>query len=291
MHTNSEVFTKLLATILRRRSPLSLLTAVLVTGLFGLAIPEHTHARAIAMGKYTAGCLFHGKELAINGKGWQAMRLSRKRYFGHPIMIDYIKELAGKVKDRGYPDLLIGDISRQKGGPFRRGHRSHQIGLDADVWFLQPKKNQKLSKRDRERLSATQFVTSRNKNLKLKKTWTRRHSEILRIAADDDRVSRIFVNAAIKKHLCSEYPQANWLHKIRPWWSHRDHFHVRLHCPKGSTNCIPQPAVADETNGCDETLAWWFSDEADKEWRKMLADKSPYVEPELPEQCVAYLGK
>lgn len=247
-------------------------------------------AETIAVGKYNAGCLINSRGLEHDGTGFQVMRPQRSRYYGHPRMLTYVRDLGEQVRQKGFPDILVGDISKQKGGPFRRGHRSHQTGLDVDIWFYQPQKNQRLSKRDRKKLSAINYVTSRKQNLKLKKSWTERHSEILKLAASDNRVDRIFVNAAIKKHLCSEYKGESWLARIRPWWSHRDHFHVRLRCPEGSIDCIPQNRVPAGT-GCDETLAWWFSDEADQEWDKMLKDKSPFKFPTLPDKCEKYLNQ
>jgi len=46
-----------------------------------------------------------------------------------------------------------------------------------------------------------------------------------------------------------------WLRKVRPWWGHHYHFHVRLKCPVGSSGCINQvlPPVGD---GCLEARKW-----------------------------------
>jgi penicillin-insensitive murein endopeptidase len=76
-------------------------------------------------------------------------------------------------------------------------------------------------------------------------------------------VDRVFVNAAIKAELCRNPPPGDrgWLRRIRPWWGHDSHFHVRLACPVGQSGCTPQ-APLPPGEGCDESLAWWFSDEA-----------------------------
>ena len=56
-------------------------------------------------------------------------------------------------------------------------------------------------------------------------------------------MQRIFVNAAIKKALCREAKgDRSWLSKIRPWWGHDYHFHIRITCPPGSSECEGQPA-------------------------------------------------
>jgi penicillin-insensitive murein endopeptidase len=47
--------------------------------------------------------------------------------------------------------------------------------------------------------------------------------------------------------------------KLRPWYGHNDHIHVRLKCPADSPNCRHQPAVPDSA-GCDKSLNYWFTD-------------------------------
>jgi murein endopeptidase len=34
-----------------------------------------------------------------------------------------------------------------------------------------------------------------------------------------------------------------WLTKVRPWWGHYYHFHVRIACPPESGDCRAQPPV------------------------------------------------
>lgn len=140
------------------------------------------------------------------------------------------------------------------------GHRSHQIGLDADIWLRMPGERA-LSRSEREEISSQSVV--RADRLDVNGQWTDLHHAVLRAAANDPAVARIFVNAAIKKALCRAEPPGDrvWLNKIRAWWGHDAHFHVRLHCPPGATGCVAQdpPPPGD---GCGEELAWWFTDEA-----------------------------
>ena len=57
-------------------------------------------------------------------------------------------------------------------------------------------------------------------------------------------VERILVNAAIKKALCRDATgDRAWLSKVRPWYWHNYHFHIRIGCPKDSPTCKPQPAT------------------------------------------------
>jgi penicillin-insensitive murein endopeptidase len=84
---------------------------------------------------------------------------------------------------------------------------------------------------------------------------------VLRDAAQEPGVQRIFVNAAIKKALCREAKgDRSWLAKIRPWWGHDYHFHIRMACPSGSGECEGQPAQADGEGCSAADLAYWFKD-------------------------------
>jgi penicillin-insensitive murein DD-endopeptidase len=90
--------------------------------------------------------------------------------------------------------------------------------------------------------------------------WTHAHTELIRIAAQDLAVTRIFVNAAIKKALCREAgTDRAWLSKVRPWYGHAEHFHVRIACPADSAECKPQPPP-DPSDGCGHELDFWFKE-------------------------------
>src|SRR5690606_36316738 len=70
-----------------------------------------------AIGFYARGCLAGGKELAIDGPAWQAMRLSRNRNWGHPRLVALVERLATEAQNYdGWPVLLVGDISQPRGG-------------------------------------------------------------------------------------------------------------------------------------------------------------------------------
>lgn len=211
-------------------------------------------------GSYAKGCLAGGQELAVTGPSWQAMRLSRNRNWGHPELLSFIERLGASAKAIGWDGILVGDISQPRGGPMTSGHRSHQIGLDADIW-MRPGYARELSRAERENVGS--FSVVRGDKRAVNGNWTPSHLSVLRAAASDPAVARIFVNAAIKQQLCTDAAADNrdWLRKIRPWWGHDAHFHVRLSCPEGATGCFDQAAIP-AGDGCDETLAWWMSDEA-----------------------------
>src|ERR1700720_4572150 len=212
------------------------------------------------IGSYVAGCIAGAEQMPLNGDTWQVMRLSRNRNWGHPDMIALLKRLSAKAhKDAGWPGILVGDIAQPRGGPALSGHASHQIGLDADIW-LTPMPDHRLSREERKDMSAVMMV--RDDRLDIDpKVFTPGHVLVLRDAAQEPSVQRIFVNPAIKKALCREAKgDRSWLSKIRPWWGHDYHFHIRMACPPGSSDCKGQPSQA-EGEGCSaDDLAYWFQD-------------------------------
>src|SRR6266851_5009400 len=226
--------------------------------LFGrVAVPTQGHGHVV--GFYANGCLAGGAALPIDGPAWQVMRLSRNRNWGHPALIGFLEKLAAKVHKAGdWNGLLVGDMSQPRGGPMISGHASHQVGLDADIW-LTPMPDRELARPEREEMMATMIVADNRKDVD-PKVWTPAHVSLIRAAAKDPEVARIFVNAAIKKALCRDAgSDRHWLNKVQPWYGHDWHFHVRLNCPPDDKECKPQPPrPADEGCGGKE-LDHWFS--------------------------------
>ncbi len=206
-----------------------------------------------SFGSYSGGCVAGAVQLPETGPTWQAMRLSRNRNWGHPNMIAYIKRLSRAARDAGWKGLYVGDISQPRGGPMLSGHRSHQMGLDADIWML-PAKNLLLSRGQRERLSS---ISVRARNLRgVNGNWTRAHHKILKAAASDPNVARIFVAPQVKVQMCRDARgDKSWLRKIRPWWGHHYHFHVRLKCPSDEDRCQNQAQIPAGT-GCKDAQNW-----------------------------------
>jgi penicillin-insensitive murein DD-endopeptidase len=211
---------------------------------------------ARSIGFYSTGCLVGGVALPITGPSWQVMRLSRNRNWGHPSLIAFLERLGNNAKKIGWNGLLVGDMSQPRGGPMISGHASHQVGLDADIWF-DPMPNHELTREERELNGATNMITPSMLDVD-KKVWTHARMDLVKPAAEDSAVTRIFVNAAIKKAMCHEAgADRSWLAKVRPWWGHSEHFHIRISCPADSPACKPQPAPAPE-DGCGHELDSWF---------------------------------
>lgn len=217
------------------------------------------HARASDQaakpyGSYAKGCMAGGVELPETGPTWQAMRLSRNRNWGQPETIDFIKKVSRKAAAQpGWNGLYIGDISQPRGGPMLSGHRSHQLGLDIDIW-LRPASDLTLSRTTRENISS---ISMRRANgAYTNGNWTRQHHEIVKAAAQHPRTARIFIFPGAKVQMCKdEKGDRSWLRKVRPWWGHHYHFHVRLKCPDGSKGCVNQtpPPAGD---GCADAERW-----------------------------------
>jgi len=262
--------------------------------LFGAA-KKGSAQRAAPYGSYSKGCAAGNVQLPETGPTWQAMRLSRNRNWGHPTTIDFIQKLSAKAAQLpGWNGLYIGDISQPRGGPMLSGHRSHQIGLDIDIWML-PAKNLKLSRREREKISSVSL--RRAKGAYINDKFTRQHMEIMKAAAKDKRTARIFVFPGAKVAMCNaEKGNRRWLRKIRPWYGHHYHFHVRLACPKGARGCKDQnpPPAGD---GCADAQKW-VNDILNPPKAKPRDPNAPkpkprvrreYVLSDLPQQCANVL--
>ncbi|GGH28300.1 murein endopeptidase. Metallo peptidase. MEROPS family M74 [Cribrihabitans marinus] len=257
--------------------------------LFG-AQRQSSAQKPAVYGGYSKGCVAGAVQLPETGPTWQAMRLGRNRNWGHPETVDYIRDLSAfAARLPGWNGLYIGDISQPRGGPMLSGHRSHQLGLDVDIW-MRPADNLRLSRNARENISSISL--RRANGAYVNGNWTGAHHALLRAAAKDKRVARIFVFPGAKVQMCNdEKGDRRWLRKIRPWWGHHYHFHVRLNCPRGQRGCVDQnpPPRGD---GCAEAQQWV---------RNILNPPPPdpnapapkkrreYVLADLPQQCTNVL--
>jgi penicillin-insensitive murein endopeptidase len=253
-------------------------------------VTEPSRGPAQAFGGYSAGCVQGAAALPLDGPGFQVVRPSRNRHFGHPALIDFVRGLGAQVHAAGLGALMIGDLGQPRGGPAPSGHASHQSGLDVDVWFWAPSgaARRVLSVAERELLGERTVVSAREQART--RHWSPRIAAVLALAAADERVARIFVNPVIKRELCQEARgERAWLRKLRPWWGHDAHFHVRLACPADSPGCEPQPALP-AGDGCDE-IADWLDEEKQAERAR---ERAQYRErqrdmPALPAPCAALL--
>jgi penicillin-insensitive murein DD-endopeptidase len=246
-----------------------------------------------SFGFYSKGCFSGGVAIATDGPTWQVMRLSRNRMWGHPQMIAVIQDLSTQAVLGGWPGLLVGDISQPRGGPMLSGHASHQIGLDADIW-LTKMPDRKLTPQERENTSAISVLADGGKSLYVDDSiWTPAHAALLKAAASYGEVERLLVHPGIKKKLCDTVKgDRSWLGKVRSYWGHHYHFHIRLACPADSPGCKGQEKTP-AGDGCGKDLAWWFTDEPWKPAKPGTKPKPPARDvmtmASLPNECKAVL--
>ncbi|MGR3436735.1 MAG: penicillin-insensitive murein endopeptidase [Shimia sp.] len=221
--------------------------------LFG-AMPTGSAQAPQPYGGFSRGCQAGGVQLPETGPTWQAMRLSRNRNWAQPITVDYVQDLSRKVaRLPGWEGIYVGDMSQPRGGPMLTGHRSHQTGLDADIWMLPPQRLD-LTRNERENISSISM--RRQRGAFVNDRWSEQHREVLRLAASDPRVARIFVFPGAKVDMCEwATGDRRWLNKIRPWYGHHYHFHVRLKCPPGARGCTDQ-APPPPGDGCADARQW-----------------------------------
>lgn len=242
-----------------------------------VSAPAAGDARAI--GGPSNGCLLGAAALPESGPGFVSIRRHRGRYFAHPETLSFVRSLGESVAARSDRLMMVGDLSQPRGGLMDSLHRSHQNGMDVDVWLTLADAPRHVGQRIPEATNPPSMVARDGRSLS--PAWGPAQRDLLHAAATDPRVDRIFVNPAIKQALCDRESERAWLRKLRPWWGHDAHFHVRLRCPADSVQCEPQSPVP-AGSGCDATLAWWFSAEA----RSPKASSSARVaRPEPPAVC------
>jgi len=244
-----------------------------------VASPSAGLARSI--GQPGSGCLQGAAVLPQRNPNYVVVHPERHREFGHPDLIGYLRELAVAAHKQKLGPLYVGDLGQPRGGPTPTGHRSHQSGLDVDLWYGPPAKPFLPGK------SATPPSVVDLRSQKMLPAWSSSAVRLLELAASRPSVDRIFVHPAVKRALCQDKSKRGpWLGRVRPWWGHQDHFHVRLRCPASSPDCTPQPPLTGG-DGCDASLNWWFSGDA----QKTAAKRVPPGEgtPAMPERCEGVL--
>jgi len=269
----------------RRAALIAALPADAAKRVFGL-LEEPSAGPPRSIGGYAKGCIAGAVALPQDGESWQVMRPSRNRAWGHPVLIATIERLSANLP-AGWPGLLVGDIGQPRGGPMVTGHASHQIGLDADIWLM-PMPAARLSRQQRDEIAAKSIVALDGNDVDTA-VWGQPYRKLIETVARIPDLSRMFVNPAIKRALCRETANApaaerDWLSKVRPWWGHDEHFHMRLACPPGQMLCENQAPVP-AGDGCGKELDWWFTEEG--RHPKPVPPEKPLLVSQLPPDCAA----
>ena len=242
----------------------------------------YSYAEVISepIGNYNNGCITNAHRLDISTKYYQVAHPKKQRYYGDETMIRFIERYSKKVYKNGIGSVLVGDVSTKYGGKLNTGHASHQIGLDADIEFY-------LDRIDPKQLDQPHANILVNKGKQTTNSlFTKKYYDLIMFAAMDPMVERIFVGPAIKVKMCEMTTDPNmhkYLHKIRPWFGHTEHFHVRLQCPIHAPDCEKQQAIPEMhtiEEEKEEALSW-FLPPPPKDETKVVKR----VKKVLPERC------
>jgi len=234
-----------------------------------------------SIGQPSSGCVQGAVALLLHGSGYVVAHPERHREYGHPSLVAYIHALVATARKQKLGLVVVGDLGQPRGGPTPTGHRSHQNGLDVDIWYASPSPTLSPGKAP---LPPAPSVVDLRTN-KMLPAWNKKVVKLVEAAAANPAVDRIFVHPAVKRALCQDKDakaaRGPWLGRLRPWWGHQDHFHVRLGCPADSPDCV-QPQPLPDGDGCAQ-VAWWFSEDAHTTAKK----RGPPGEnaPAMPEKC------
>jgi penicillin-insensitive murein endopeptidase len=226
-------------------------------------------------GRTTSGCIAGAVALPDRGDGFVRQRPGARTGFGHPDLIAYVGRLGEAARAAGLGALRIGDLSLPRGGVYLHNHSSHQTGLDVDISFWGLAQSRAAGPPRALPASAAS------------PTWAgRRIESLLRLAAADERVDRIFVGARIKERLCrTAAGDRSFLDVLRPWLGHEDHFHVRLKCPADSPGCHPNQPISSIPDDCEALSRWWKTANVPVAFARWQASERAAYARDLPPAC------
>lgn len=255
---------------------------------------EPSNHKPESIGSHSNGCIKGAKPLPESGAGFQTTRLKRGRFWGHPILLETMLTTFQSSYQKHGITFLVGDLGLSRGGPTRFGHTSHQTGLDVDIFFETIKA--KLSEGARENIVFSSFL-GKTGNVDLKR-WTSAHDDLIISFVKNNLVTRVFIHPMFKSYFCKKRTKLglseDLLKKIRPWYGHDDHIHVRLACPARSEKCVDQKPPAD-TDTCGKDLQWWFTEKAaypTSNYNKNIKDiETKYLSKmkRLPNECLGLM--
>lgn len=249
-----------------------------------LARPFPGPARSI--GSAANGCLAGAVALPLTGPGWQVMRPERNRFWGNPALVAFIEDMAAHTRS-SLGTLMVADMAQPRGGQMLFGHGSHETGVDVDIFYRLL--DRPLADEERGSVAMESVLSADGRPDPAK--WGDSQVGLLKVFASDRRVERIFVNPMIKRALCAAAgDEREWLRKVRPWWGHADHFHVRIKCPPGDHECVGGPPLP-PGDGCGAELTSWITS---GDWNARphpSAHPRPIYRTTMPRACKLILGQ
>lgn len=183
------------------------------------------------------GMITDNSVLPMSGIGFTKLQPNLNRGYGAGFTIQLLEDMARKILEL-YPsnNLLVNDISERGGGP-RGGDTvgSHQNGLDVDIAYLNER---------------PKFAPVIDRNNQMDSDFDfKRNFDFLKTAVQTRMVEVVFMDKNIKQAFCSwakrNIPNLSPIDKevldrIYPYGGHRNHFHLRLKCPKTYLTCRDQ---------------------------------------------------
>lgn len=273
------------------------------------AAPEVPAGQEKIIGSYAGGCIIGARAFPASTRGYELVNTKRNHQYGHSSLLDFVGELGNQSVKKGWGKLRVGDSSCPCGGRMGEGHASHQIGLDVDIFFGFLPKNKVLTFQERNSWDDKAQLNNEIASYEAPKAgipakaeiingrYDERYMQLVRMAARNPQVDRIFVSPALKRELCTirnapdgkPTDDLRWLKKIRPWGGHKSHFHVRLKCPENAPSTCKQadiPGDPDDTEGfgcAGKDFAKWFDAlPPKKEDEKPEGETPPVVSPTPP---------
>jgi penicillin-insensitive murein endopeptidase len=205
-------------------------------------------AMSLSVGSPAAGWQLRAKRLRPSAD----LRIQEKSLeytFGLPSLVLMLNRTAKQIaKQTPGSRLLVGDLSREVGGPLA-GHKSHQSGRDADVGFFvlgadnKPANSKRLVAFDKNGIardgSGLRFDDYRN--WLLVQLWLKDERARLQHVFIASHLRTRLLDFARRRPAFRKYVQAASQLLAQPHNSlpHDDHFHVRIHCPDDqATLCV-----------------------------------------------------
>ncbi|MEM9191478.1 MAG: penicillin-insensitive murein endopeptidase [Myxococcota bacterium] len=226
---------------------------VILVGSLLMARPVASQSPSISVGRTNRGALVDGVQLE-NSEAVRVKRSSRATAWGTAEMVQLVNDAAAQVAER-HPGsrLLVGDISRRRGGRIRP-HRSHRAGRDVDIGFF-------YQNTDEQQIEVDRFIDVGRNGRATDPRGTVHVFDVARnwdvleglVSSDTVPVQYVFVASYLRDALLEEGERRGVdpaiLERARAVTerrtrseSHRSHFHVRIYCaPEDRPRCTDEP--------------------------------------------------
>lgn len=207
--------------------------------VLGLSISLSVWSAAVPSGFPNKGALESGENLyqVIKAHSDILRSVSPEEYqYGTTTMADTILSIGTSAKEFKRAPVWIGDISKKGGGKLA-SHLTHQRGLDADIAYLVHERKTTGHRANKFHDRFTEQFGLRGKleaNFDLESNY-----KLFERILNDPGAMKIFVGCGIYDALeaYDKTKPQSIMNQIFAEKGHEDHFHLRLRCPAGLTDC------------------------------------------------------